>query len=402
MLPAPDLCAPDPPWREPLLTAEAEAEQRPAEEPPSRFAPPAPVDVAGLESAELAWIGMVDEDGAPLLERSAAARLQSAKFRERLAATQELEPWDPTPSGEPQLDYGERVLVLLASLTTGWAKDANTAVATAGLRFAHVQLRVFLDRSFPGDVLSGRPATGVTASAGVRALVSIATAATTRLTDRKAGPCASDCLHVAVELHSLRFGLAIIEPLAAAAVAAPAPAAAAMLWLAEALGRWRPVVGSGQPSAAGFDDTAVPSAAIACCVAALRSPTAATRKAALTALVALDRHAPVLERLAAPEHTCSASTIATVRAELARYPPARVVFQRSPESVTTPHHPESRLAPGTEPTEDAATALHTTDTATIGDTRPALGDTRLLADDLSRWAAFSHRWRCAFRVRVRV
>ena len=119
--------------------------------------------------------------------------------------------------------YGERVLVLLASLTTGWAKDANTAVATAGLRFAHVQLRVFLDRSFPGDVLSGRPATGVTASAGVRALVSIATAATTRLTDRKAGPCASDCLHVAVELHSLRFGLAIIEPLAAAARIAARP-----------------------------------------------------------------------------------------------------------------------------------------------------------------------------------
>ena len=165
---------------------------------------------------------------------------------------------------------------------------------------------------------------------GSRALASICRSAAARLGDRKSSNIARDILHAATELYSLRWVLAAaIEPLAAAAITSPAPAAAALSWLSAALEVWQSTAAK-LPQGTVFDDLYVPQAAIACCAAALRSPAGNTRGAALSALAALDRHCPVLEAIAAPENGFSQSVVSTVRAELGKQPPSRVVFRRTP------------------------------------------------------------------------
>lgn len=312
---------PHPARTEPLLTpgTTAVALVRAGGAPPAGEPAP-PLSVPALAEHELA------APPATLLEEDVLQRLFSSSFRERLAATAQLEPWH-VASG----DEFCAVLRACASLGRRWASENNVQVASTGLRFLHVQLRVFLDyrRAEPG----GSPTRGdlhdwvQAAHPGEwsRALASICSAAAARLTDRKSTTVARDILHAAVELHSLRFVLAAtIEPFASAAVASPAAAAAAMAWLSDALQRWKPAF-VGRIDGTEFQDSRVPGAAIACCAAALRSPAEHTRTAALSALVALDRHCPVLEAIAAPEHGCSQSVVSTVRTELSKHPPPRVV-----------------------------------------------------------------------------
>jgi hypothetical protein len=185
-----------------------------------------------------------------------------------------------------------------------------------------------------------------------RALASICATAAARLSDRKSSIAARDILHAAAELHSLRWVLAVaIDPLAAAATTSPVPAAAAMVWLAAALQRWEQTT-----DGTDFQDSQVPQTSIACCAAALHSPAAKTRAAALSALVALDRHCPVLEAIAAPEHDCSQSVVATVRAELIKHPPPRVVFRSAPRDCTGGPVPR-RIAPLQDIWQPSASAL---------------------------------------------
>jgi hypothetical protein len=322
-----------PPHPEPLLAAAtAVVELVTSGGPPAPAA--AAVSVLALSNDELA---------APVTMLSADQnqRLRGSSFRERLAATAELEPWHAASD----VEYSS-VLRACANLAHGWAKENNAQVASTGLRFIHVQLRVFLDYRCSSQAAGQPQATGhryewrpaaQPAAEAARALASICSAVASRLTDRKASSAAQDVLHAAAALHTLRFVLAtVVEPLVANAIVSPAPAAAVMLWLATALKRWAPTP-AGSNGASEFSDDRVPAAAIACCAAALKSPAAATRSAALSAMVALDRHCPVLEAIASPQHGCSHSAVATVRAELSKHAPSRVVFCRAPRDSNGEH-----------------------------------------------------------------
>ena len=340
---------PHPAHPEPLLPAPATSavELVKSGGPPLRV-PAAPLSVPSLSDDELV-------QPIVLLEEDVRQRLFAPSFRERLAATAQLEPWHVNSDAE----FGT-VLHACASLGRSWAKENNVQVASTGLRFLHVQLRVFLDyRCASPDRSNTRgkeqqhwmPAIPPAAES-TRALASICGFAATRLSERKSSIVASNILHAAADLHSLRWVLAAaIDPLAAAAVVSPAPAAAAMVWLSAALRRWEPTTDGAE-----FQHSQVPQAAIACCAAALRSPAVNTRAAALSALVALNHHCPVLEAIAAPEHGCTQSIVATVRAELSKHPPPRVVFRRQPRDCTGREVPWGK-APPREVWYPSATAL---------------------------------------------
>jgi hypothetical protein len=198
---------------------------------------------------------------------------------------------------------GDSMLVAAAVVIQATA-DPNAAVVAAGLKLALSHLE--------------RPPTNVVdrMEAHKRASASLCAAAAAKLADRKSGTAAADCLHAAAAARSLTLVLAVLWPLVTAA--APAPAAAAMQWLAAALAR---LAGD----AAGALE---PGLVVAACAAVLRSPAAATRKAALEALAALDRLCPVLEAVAAAGFP--PPVVGTLRVALATDPPPRVVFDRTP------------------------------------------------------------------------
>lgn len=318
--------APDPPGRQPLAVASPGKEATPF----GRAAGPEerrPVyrsawttsglaaQAAGLSADALdaagTILGVLSAGVLGPREQLASNDLSAAAgFRQRLDAIEALAA-PPAPEDGPAA-AGD---LLLAAAALAVAAEPNAAVSAAGLRFAAAQMAATEGLEPTG----GRPAEELR----LECAATICAAAACRLADKKAGQAAADCLH---ELAGRRLtaAVAVLWPAIQAAQRAPAPAAAAMRWLADALARWSPLAGC-----SGEDNPLDPGLLVAACTAALRSPAAATRKAALAALVALDQLVPVLAAVAA-EPGCSAVAVATLRSELALHPPARVVFDRPP------------------------------------------------------------------------
>lgn len=303
-----------------LLTADAAGASYPFDwsaaklrELASGLAPQAVADASSkLAAASAGKLGKVDSP---------------AGFRERLAAVKALD-------GGPAQD-AQHMLLSAASLVA--VPELNAIVAAAAFSFAAKQLF-----ATAGLLVQDQNQDPGKQELWLRCAVTICTAATTRLTDKKAGEAAATCLHALAD-RRFTVAVAVLWPIVSAAGHSPAPATAAMQWLAVALSRWSlgPKVHGDHPKSTAPTEANMldPGLIIRACAFALGSPAAPVRKAGLAAIVALERHCPVLAAVSSLPGI-SSSMLGTVRAELEKQPPSRVVFDRAKlaplPSVQTP------------------------------------------------------------------
>lgn len=284
--------APEPPEPQPFLTGTRVAAALP---------PPALQDTAAPQA--VAPPVLTEEVMASAVEAAGLEGL--THFRDRLAHISALSArWDGGDSGGGNSGAeGSGGLVELAALVVRWTRDANVLVTAAGLKLAEERLRTM-----------ARAAVGQDA----RAVATMCVAAGGRLADRKCGGAAGALLQTAARRFTLALPLcAGVLPVASGA--APVAAKAAMEWLAQALRTWEAHEGCDDDSG-----EATFRMATSACVAALRSPAAPTRAAAVQALAELDQHGPILAALEGVG--LSGATLANVRAELGRRPHPRVCF----------------------------------------------------------------------------